>query len=214
MGDVSLRKYHGKRIADPRNAPLAHSTGYVLNHFFPEAKFKSVLDIGSSVGGFLKALDESPKLPDLKRLLGIDGSRHAKRMFCCENGEFQYHRFEEEIKLTSEKEHFDIITCFEVAEHIKTEEHIFSLIEEVSHANTFLFFGAAQVGQRGRGHINCHQHGYWRKGLEKLGWNYDHRLTSLWLYGIGKANQENGRHTVPRCYLNTQIFQKFDTQDY
>ena len=102
---------------------------------------------------------------------------------------------------------YHIITCFEVAEHLATHDHLLYLIHQLSNFDSILIFSAAHPGQPGRGHINCHWHGYWYDLLTANHiWRYNHQLTARFLHRIGQANARRVR--VPHCYLNTMIFQR------
>jgi hypothetical protein len=55
---------------------------------------------------------------------------------------------------------FDIVTCLEVAEHLKPESAE-GLIKSITTHTDFVVFSAAVPGQRGEGHINEQWASYW-----------------------------------------------------
>lgn len=96
---------------------------------------------------------------------------------------------------------YDMIICWELAEHLEPEysEHLVKTL--VEHRNGFIIFTAAVPGQGGDGHINCQPHEYWRALFKKFGVDYHESLTlqlkETWKHCCGESTW---------YYSNIQIF--------
>jgi hypothetical protein len=77
---------------------------------------------------------------------------------------------QQDLRVTFDLEqHFDLVLCLEVAEHIDAafEPMLFENIHR--HAGKYLLFSAAVPGQEGHGHVNEHTEEYWFTVLRELG---------------------------------------------
>jgi len=199
-------EYHTKRLDNPRYPPLARAFMYTQNFHPTLSKYKTAIDLGSSCGSLLL---EMTKINQQLSVVGVDHSVGAKEIWCVpeEKGRFIQADFNKDCTGLLGGQKFDLITCTEVAEHLIDGEYLLNLIDEISSGTSVLIFSAAVPGQKGRGHINCHWHGYWMKKLEERGWLYNHQMTSHCFHEIGKANGKR-KKTVPRYYLNIMVFQQ------
>lgn len=200
-------RFHSKRIDNPRYPHMARA----INEALKLSHLKNVdrvIDVGSSCGSLLRELE---KTRSFKKAVGIDVSSFAEDFWQPKNADIYLRDMNEPFDVG--EDNFDLIICLEVAEHLKNEKHLFDFFDKVSHENTILVFSGAYPGQKGRGHINCHWHGYWMDELKKRGWHYNHQPTAQFLYEVGKANKR--RINVPTCYLNSFVFQRAldETQD-
>lgn len=73
---------------------------------------------------------------------------------------------------------FQMVVCWEVAEHLPAEAAATLVETIVGHTGRRLFFSAAVPGQGGHGHINEQPHTYWRGLLEKAGLVYQANETT------------------------------------
>jgi len=110
----------------------------VILRFFPQTT--SVLDVGCGNGVFCWELIDK----GVKRVVGIDGHSFIKEDWYIQKD------FRNPWGL---QEKFDIVLCFEVAEHLCERLAEPFIKELVSHGDTVLF-SAATKGQGGTGHIN------------------------------------------------------------
>lgn len=85
------------------------------------------------------------------------------------------------VNLFTAPEKVDIVTCFEVAEHIHETAHgtlahtlCDNLKPGVGH---FLIFGAARPGQDGTGHVATRPSAYWHDEFRACGMSYDAQTT-------------------------------------
>ncbi len=79
---------------------------------------------------------------------------------------------------------FDLVTSWEIAEHIVPEAADVLCATIAGHVGRWLVFTAAQPGQVGFHHVNCQPPEYWRKKFVDLGLDYSASLSeavrSVW----------------------------------
>lgn len=126
---------------------------------------KSVLDIGSATGLYLKPFaDEGIKVT------GVDYSDEA----FMENVLMIPRESMKNIDITKEPIGIvaDLSLCIEVLEHIPAKFADVAVKHIVETSDT-IFFSAAQPGQGGVGHINCQPKDYWEDRFKKSGYLRD-----------------------------------------
>lgn len=150
-----------------------------LTYYMQFKIFNNILDLGCSGGAFISAMHDLGF-----QSIGIEGSDFSKKNnrgpwaflsnFVLFTGDitkpFQ-------IRISDEKKNveFDIITAFEVLEHLKEDqiESLFSNIELHSSINTRLIFSISQSDDFING-VNLHQtvkkEEWWIAKFERLGW--------------------------------------------
>lgn len=72
---------------------------------------------------------------------------------------------------------FDLVWCFEVAEHIHPD-YVDALVETLTSNGDTLFLSAAHPGQGGLGHFNEQPPEYWIEKLEARGFSHQPDLTA------------------------------------
>ena len=103
--------YHNRRRMDGQRVN-ARVNVELLRHFCPDLSGKSLLDVGSGCGFFLDLLRNS----GARRIAGIEPSQ-GQRAYSTGELQLETHGQIEEL---SSKDQFDVITIFEVIEHITT----------------------------------------------------------------------------------------------
>jgi SAM-dependent methyltransferase len=133
---------------------------YVAERFQP----RSVLDVGCGMGAALLLFRHLGS----ERILGLDG--FPTRFSLLQEGEYRQRDLTGGFELG---ETFDLVTCIEVAEHLRpgTEEAFLAAL--AGHARETILFSAAGVGQPGEGHINCRPMAEWLGWWLALGWTPD-----------------------------------------
>jgi SAM-dependent methyltransferase len=151
--EVYHRRYQEDSVSD--QALQAYSEiADVLNRMF---RPRRVIDIGSGGGALIRAFHRLGV-----HAVGVEGSAHAVALM------------PESIDLVDLREvwtpkgTYDLVTCFDVAEHIEPEfaDVLADNIRKCMHPGSILVFGAAPEGQDGLGHVNCQHPVYW---MGKLG---------------------------------------------
>ena len=138
--------------------------------FTPE----SVMDVGCAIGDFVHYWKTYLNVP----AYGIEGSENAAEYFMTD-GIFILD-LRKEIKLNFG---VDLVTCFEVAEHIEPEYADQFLSNLVGFGNSIVM-SAAGPGQGGHYHVNCQPKKYWVERMEFLGYAHVdsvvHSIRILW----------------------------------
>lgn len=114
---------------------------------------KQHLDVGCGGGALIRGM-----LAQGYNSIGVEGSLAAQDIMpdSIIVGDLRDPSF------TLEQE-FDIVTCFDVAEHIEEEyaDILCDFLEAHVRPRGVLLFGAASEGQDGHGHVNCRHPCYW-----------------------------------------------------
>lgn len=153
--------YYPQYHSDAVQPPMLETARSMVRTFYQMFKPTSVLDVGCSGGAMLRAWKEL-----LVPAIGIDGASSAPD--ASPGYDIRIHDLRHPLDLGSR---FDLITCFDTAEHIEQEfAHVFlkSIVDHMRYGS-FLLFGPAPVGQDGLGHVNCQHPVYWIDALEMLG---------------------------------------------
>jgi SAM-dependent methyltransferase len=126
----------------------------------------SVLDVGCGQGAWLKIWQDL----GVTEIKGIDGNYVDKNNLLIDNADFIAHDLSKEFNLNQK---FDLVTSFEVAEHITDTAADIFISSLISHGDIILF-SAAVPGQGGEGHVNEQDYPYWIKKFNSLGYSaYD-----------------------------------------
>jgi len=114
---------------------------------------RSVADFGCGQGAWLSVWRRAGA-----RVMGIDGPYIDRRHLLIEASEFRAANLNAPIDLG---EHFDLVQCVEVAEHLPAE-HAGEFIGTLTAHSPLVMFSAAVPGQGGEHHINEQPLEYWR----------------------------------------------------
>ena len=136
----------------------------VLNEFLG---FYSVFDIGCGVGLYIEQLHRLGK-----EVLGCDASAAAIGMAPMSISVFQADATRP-IKLNRR---FDLVLCFEVAEHIQGR-YSSQLVRNCVQQGDVVCFTAAPQGQGGIGHINEQPYHFWIDLFRRQGLRYEDALS-------------------------------------
>lgn len=125
--------------------------------------FTSVLDIGCGMGLYISELGRMEK-----QAFGCDSSRDAIAL--APNDCFVF--FADVTKDIHINQRFDLVICFEVAEHIR-KRHSETLVKNCTRYGDCVLFTAAPKGQGGVGHINEQSYDFWIRLFEKRHFEYE-----------------------------------------
>jgi hypothetical protein len=135
---------------------------------------KSVMDVGCAIGDFVHYWENNLNV----EAYGIEGSENAREYFLSEK--IFVFDLREEIKLNFS---VDLVTCFEVAEHIEPE-YADRFLTNLAGMSAKIVMSAASPGQGGHYHVNCQPSEYWLDRMAHLGYYYDesvvHMIRTLW----------------------------------
>jgi SAM-dependent methyltransferase len=115
----------------------------------------SVIDVGCGNGAWLSVWEKL----GVSDILGVDGNYISRNQLMIKEEQFLPQDLEYGIYLNR---CFDLVTCLEVAEHLK-KESANNFIESLCGLGRIIIFSAAIPGQEGRNHINEQYPSYWRK---------------------------------------------------
>ncbi len=115
---------------------------------------QSIVDFGCGRGAWLKIWIES----GVTDVIGVDGDYVLKNELHIDVRKFRVHHLEQPIDLGRK---FDLVTSFEVAEHLSADKSQSFVKTLTNHSNAILF-SAATVGQGGENHINERSLESWR----------------------------------------------------
>jgi SAM-dependent methyltransferase len=154
----------------------------------------SVIDVGCGSGGLLEGLSNGGNV----RCVGIEFSktgqtRCRRRGLDCQFGDLT--------KPLAIAPHYDLIICFELAEHLPAR-YADQLVENLTSGPSKLVFSAATPDQGGQEHVNEQPHDYWIRKFNARGFRYDHLISD----GIRAEWTYRG---VARWYAsNVMVFEK------
>jgi len=141
----------------------ARKVAEIINSYF---EFNSVFDIGCGIGIYIKILNEMGK-----DVIGCDLSSFAQQY----SKDFTIFSADVTQPIYLKKK-YDIVICFEVAEHIMTK-YSRQLVINCTYNSDTVLFTAAPVGQGGVGHINEQPYNFWINLFEKMNFIYKGELS-------------------------------------
>ena len=131
----------------------------IINRFSPN----SVVDVGCGPALFLRELEKEGV-----NVLGIDGSVNAIKHSKIDPSKILLMDVTEKFDLGKK---FDLVICFEVAEHIPTK-YSDTLVDNLINLADTILFTAAPKGQGGTDHINEQPREYWINLFSKRSFSY------------------------------------------
>jgi SAM-dependent methyltransferase len=151
-----------------RDAPLVVAA---ILKLFPE--LTSILDVGCGGGAFAAEFQRRGK-----HVIGLERSSHGQRL--AQEQAVNCLSFDLKRDPAAEiSEAFDLIYCFEVAEHLPAELGE-KLVDFLVRFRQPIIFSAAQPGQGGTGHLNEQPLEYWLTRFTYRQYTFDaHRSTQL-----------------------------------
>jgi SAM-dependent methyltransferase len=157
-----MRHFHDQGVRDARLVvPVVVSA-------FPSAK--SFLDVGCGTGAFVAEFARQGF-----RSIGLERSPHGRKLALGQKVDCRDFDLTRSIQAEM-TEHFDVLSCFEVAEHMPADLGD-KLVEFLARFCSPIVFSAAQPGQGGTGHINEQPPQYWIERFERFGFFFDSART-------------------------------------
>jgi hypothetical protein len=133
--------------------------------FAPE----SVIDVGCGIGDYVHYFLNNLNIA----ASGIEGSEAARPYLVSERVLILDMRKQQNVRPRS-----DLVTCFEVLEHIE-EEYSDIFIENLTRMSNRILLSAAPPGAGGHYHVNCQSKEYWMEKFMKFNYGYDSMLTHM-----------------------------------
>lgn len=129
---------------------------------------ESVGDVGCGIGDYVYYWKNNLNVPSW----GIEGSEAARPYFVTDSV-YVCDLRTEIVRLQA-----DLVTCFEVFEHIEIE-YSDILIRNLTRMSNRLLISAAPPGAGGHHHVNCQPQEYWIRKMWLNDYEYDYMLTVL-----------------------------------
>jgi 2-polyprenyl-3-methyl-5-hydroxy-6-metoxy-1,4-benzoquinol methylase len=161
------RKIYDSDFFNDANENKILSSRKVAEILISHYEFQTILDIGCGMGLYLRELNEMGK-----DVLGCDSSVEGIHMAAPEITVF----YADAAKPLHVNRKFDIVLCFEVAEHIK-KKYSRQLVKNCTVYSDRVLFTAAPEGQGGVGHINEQPFEFWIHLFAEMGFSYDSDLS-------------------------------------
>lgn len=150
------------------------------------AKFVSYIDIGCAVGDLVKsAVDRGWDA------YGIEGSECAMPFLECAPGRVYFADIRIPIHRIMMPEEYTVLSCFEVAEHIK-ECYVTTFVNNLTKLSKNIVMSAAPPGQRGHHHYNCQPPEYWMKLFSGLGYKRETLFEERFKVALGPWRKKDG----------------------
>ena len=135
---------------------------------------KSVIDVGCAIGDFVHYWKNNLNV----EAYGIEGSESAREYFLTDK--IFILDLREEIKLNFS---VDLVTCFEVFEHVEPE-YTDQMLQNLAGMSNKILASAAEPGAKGHHHVNCQPRDYWIERMNHLGYGHNdtivHMIRTLW----------------------------------
>lgn len=174
LDDVYFQRYQEDSVSEKALAAYAQIADVLKESFRP----RNAMDVGCGGGALVRGLKERGI-----DAYGIEGSSHAVALL---PDRIEHHDLRQPYpKKTIAFGGYDLVTSFDVGEHIEMECH-------ETFADTFktlmgnrgtLVFGAAPEGQDGLGHVSCAHPCHWIDLFERRGF----RLMAAWSESVRAA---------------------------
>lgn len=142
----------------------ARKVAEIINSYFV---FNSVFDIGCGAGIYIAEFKKMGK-----DVLGCDSSIAGLQFSL---NDFTIFHADATLPILLNRK-YDIVICFEVAEHIK-KKYSRQLVKNCTSNSDTVLFTAAPIGQGGVGHINEQPYDFWNKLFEEMSFRYNSDLS-------------------------------------
>jgi hypothetical protein len=126
-----------------------------------------VVDVGCATGDLVAAYEQLGISS-----WGIEGSENCIEFLECERSKVIIHDLRMPLITLMEDPKFDLVTCFEVAEHIEPE-YADIFIDNLRKLSDKILISAAPPGQGGHNHFNCQPFDYWVLKFAKRDYLYN-----------------------------------------
>lgn len=144
--DMYGRSFFGKRDR------LAWRAEHVCKAVDDVLKPASVIDVGCAVGDLVEGFIQRGIIA-----YGLEGSESAFEFMMVPDNMIFHRDLREPIRINF---CFDLVTCFEVAEHIEPE-YAGQFVSNLIRLSNRILMSAAPPGQEGHHHYNCQPKEYW-----------------------------------------------------
>jgi len=151
---------------------------------------KSVIDVGCGIGDYVAYFANNFNVS----AWGIEGSINAVKYF--KHPHIFVRDLRDEIKLDMS---FDLVVCFEVAEHIEPK-YANQFLRNLVTFSDHILMSAASPNQGGHYHVNCQPREYWVKRMNHFGYKHNdiivNMIRTLWAPWQKKKEMSSYYHNL------------------
>ena len=166
LDEIYNRRFFARRYKMNWRAPIICLT---IETVLGKIKIERVIDLGCANGDLVAEWTKRGY-----EALGVEGSSHIKD-YMEDNASLILADLRS--PLPDNLKNFDLVTCFEVLEHIE-EEYSEMVVDNICYlTKKFVVTSAAPPGQGGHYHVNCQDKKYWIDKFEKRSFEYNDRAT-------------------------------------
>ena len=171
-GDLAAPQYSSEFYSEESKSS-GRSAAVIVPLLMEMVAPRSVLDVGCGVGAFLKAFSAA----GVDRIFGVDGPWVPAGALQVPTESFLTADLGKAIPPVGS---FDLVTCFEVAEHL-SQDRAEGFVDDLCAHGPTVAFSAAIPHQGGTDHRNEQWPSYWAALFEKRGYRtFDVLRSSLW----------------------------------
>lgn len=174
--------------------------GKALVELFKIEKNNTVIDVGCAIGDYVKWFNDHDVCS-----WGIEGSAAAKEFMVTELHSIWDLRLPLNMGPISNGSGYDLAISLEVAEHIEPE-FAGVYLDNLCLLSDTILMTAAHPGQKGHGHVNCQEKGWWAAEMQNRGYRRDYHMERRWQELLKPACH---RKEVNVYSKNVMIFKKY-----
>ena len=157
----------------------------------------SVVDVGAAIGDLVKGFQNLGI-----HSVGIEGSNEALKFLECPATDMYF--LDLRVQLP-DLQRMELVTCFEVLEHIE-EEYCKVLVGNLCRLSDNLLLSAAPPGQGGHHHVNCQEPEYWETEFMAQGYGRDKDAEEEFKKEIHPWRHKPG---IKAFHMNALCFRKY-----
>lgn len=198
-----VAKEYGKGFFS-RRYKLSWRAPHVLNAIektfnLDSMSFVDYIDVGCAIGDLVNE--------GLRRgwdAYGIEGSEEALPFLECPRERVTFCDLRESVHKFMIVKRYEILSCFEVAEHIQ-EEYVDMFVKNLCNLSYNIVISAAPPGQKGHHHYNCQPFEYWNQKFEDMGYAKEPLLEDRFRVYLSPWKHKDG---IRAFFQNCLIYRK------
>lgn len=159
----------------------------------------TIIDVGCAIGEYVKWFNENGYLA-----WGIEGSNASQEFWL--TPQISVTDIREPLPDAVNKYHYNLAMSLEVAEHIEPE-YTETYLENLTRLSETILITAAPPGQKGHGHVNCQEKGWWEAEMKNLWFKRNRNLEQLFVQELEPIKH---RKEVNVYAKNCMIFQLYE----
>lgn len=160
----------------------------------------SVIDIGCATGDLVKCWKDDFGIG----AYGVEGSPEANEFFVTDG----IYNWDCRTLWPKPRFELDLVTCFEVAEHIEPE-YASMFVANLTNLADRILISAAPPGQGGHYHVNCRPFEYWKYLFGSFNFQYIYSITKQIKTALEPWGEKDG---IRAFYWNLAYFERSENE--